>query len=494
MAVAATLNPIPAKDFGFAQARHLINRAGFGGTPQQVHDLQRKGLKKAVDSLVDYEKISVGPDAEHDFDADIIRPLTPDERQARRQAIKEGNKEVREKLRKEFLERRRQDRLQMRDIGKWWLQRMINTPRPLQEKLVLLWHNHFATSYRTVQDSWKMLQQNAMFRKHANGHFGNLAMGIIHDPAMLRFLNNNQNRKGSPNENLARELMELFTLGEGYYTEADIREGARALTGYTYKDDAFYFQEDQHDDGMKTILGQTGAWDGEDFVRILLTQRACSRFIAYKLYDHFVADISQGETEAATRVIDQLASVIRKHKYQLKPALTALFMSRHFYDPAIMGNQVKSPVQLVVGTVRMLDTPTRQVSMLQQALNTMGQQLFAPPSVAGWDGGRSWINTSTLFVRQNTATYLITGKRPNQKNWNSKKMGYDPMPLVESLLSNEPRVVVDHLLDSMIAVPVAEQRRAALAQVLEDSGGEVNRDALAGLLVLITALPEYQLC
>jgi len=489
-----SLGPLPASAFGFDQARHLLNLAGFGGTPQQVLTLQRMGLDDAVDTLVGYEQTDMGSDPDPDFDSGIIRPLTPEERMARRDARRNDNKEVLEQLREQFLDRRRMDRLQMADISMWWIGRMISTPRPLQEKLTLLWHNHFATSFRTVQDSWLMLQQNALFRRHANGHFGNLAMGIIHDPAMLKYLNNNQNRKGSPNENLARELMELFTLGEGNYTERDIREGARALTGYTYRDNEFHFAEYAHDTGRKTILGQTGDFGGEDFVRILLRQRACSRFIAMKLYDHFVADVSNEESPANTKVIDQLAGLMRREKYQMAPVLKTLFKSGHFYDPGIVNNQIKSPVQLIIGTVRMLNTPTRQVRLLHNALRTMGQAIFMPPSVAGWDGGRQWINTSTLFARQNTCAYLITGRKPFKHDWSPDDMGYDPTFLVDGLPSRSPEAVVDHLLGTLVGDAFIEARRQPLIDMLYEHGGAVDRDSLAALLVLITALPEYQLC
>jgi len=489
--ISTSLSPLPPKAFGFGLARHLLNRAGFGGTPQQVLMLQQLGLGQAVDTLVNYGKPKI---EDPGFDADIKRPATDEERQAYRDARKNNDEAALDKLRMMRQERDRQDRQQMSRIGMWWIERMIASPAPLQEKLTLLWHNHFASSYRSVRDSWLMLKQNMLFREHANGHFGNLAMGIVHDPAMLNYLNNNQNRKARPNENLARELMELFTLGEGNYTERDIQEGARALTGYTYRDNDFHFNRGQHDTGTKTILGSTGEHDGDAFVKILLRQRACSRFVAMKLYDHFVADVSQGETPEQAHVIDELAGDLRQEKYEMAPVLKKLFMSRHFYDASVVNNQIKSPVQLVVGTVRMLDTPRREVRQLFNNLRTMGQELFMPPSVAGWDGGRHWINTSTLFARQNTCVYLITGRRGNLRNVNVDQMNYDPTPLIAELPSKSPEAVVDHLLGALVGDAFIENRRGPMIQMLHDHGGTVGRDELIALLLLITALPEYQLC
>jgi len=489
-----SLSPIRDAAFGFDQARHLLNRAGFGGTPRQVQALQQMGLEAAVAALVDYDDTPAGPDARPDFDPDIMKPLTDAQRQAYRAARKNEDEAALDKFREMRLQQRRADRQQMAELGRWWIGRMIATPRPLEEKLTLLWHNHFASSYRGVNDSWLMYRQNALLRQHAKGHFGNLAMGIVHDPAMLRYLNNNQNRKGRPNENLARELMELFTLGEGNYTERDIREGARALTGYTYHDNEFVFRENQHDDGEKTILGQTGHFDGDGFVKVLLRQKACARFVASKLYDHFVADVSAGESPEHTQVINQLARQLWREEYRMAPVLRTLLMSRHFYDPAIVNNRIKSPVQLVVGTVRMLATPPRDMQRLEGALRTMGQQLFAPPSVAGWDGGRQWINTSTLFARQNTCAYLITGQHNNYRNWTFEKMGYDPMPLIADLPSQTPEAVVDHLLGTLVGDAFIEKRRGPLIEMLNQHGGNVNGDSLVALLLLITALPEYQLC
>ena len=275
-----SLKELKPQDFDEWMAAHLLNRAGFGGTPGQVRTLHRRGLKDAVDHLVEYESIEFEPVNASAFDSDIMRPPTEEERMRNQQARRMGDEEARAKIQQERQRRQVADRRQMAQMQRWWLKRIIDTPRPLEEKMTLFWHGHFATGYRAIEDSYHMFLQNQFFRANATGSFADLVHGIIRDPAMLKFLNNDQNRKQSPNENLARELMELFTLGEGNaYTEDDIKQGARALTGYTFNDDEFTFRTPMHDDGDKRILGVEGKWDGADFCRLILSQKVCSEYI-----------------------------------------------------------------------------------------------------------------------------------------------------------------------------------------------------------------------
>ena len=381
-------------------------------------------------------------------------------------------------------------------LQRWWVERMAQTPRPTEERLTMLWHSHFATRHRDVRDAYLMQQQNAFFREHANGSFAELASGIVHDPAMIKFLNNDKNNKARPNENLARELMELFTLGEGHYSEDDIKAGARALTGYHVNDNDFVLNDRQHDSGDKTILGQTDSFTGDSFVKLLLAHEACSRFIALKLYRNFVADVSDDWDlldKSTQQVVDDLAKLLREEKYELKPVLTRLFTSRHFYDTGIVGKQIKSPVQVVVGTIHQTGAPLRNDRAIATALSGMGQQLFEPPSVAGWEGGRSWINTSTLFMRQNTCAYLLTGTTAG-KTFDKSDLDYDPMPLLDGVTDRSAKAVVDQLCDTMLGHHVGEARREPLVRFMEARSKGVTSDSLVALLLLITAMPEYQLC
>jgi uncharacterized protein (DUF1800 family) len=396
-------------------------------------------------------------------------------------------------------------------MQKWWMRRLIETPRPLEEKMTLFWHGHFATSFRTIENSYHMFKQNMLFRQHAIGNFGELLFAIIRDPAMIAYLNNNQSRKQHPNENLAREIMELFSLGIGAYTEKDIKEGARALTGYTFNDDEFVYRRNDHDDGNKVILGSSGNFDGDDFVKCILAQRACARYIARKLYKYFAADIPPLEAAEGDKhmdpsmrhAIDDLTSVMLASKYEIKPVLRRMFLSEHFYDMAIRNQQIKSPVQLVVGAIRSLNAPYRDLSMLSagdgSALSLMGQQLFMPPSVKGWDGGRSWINTSTLYVRQNILAFLLTGKKVQGYDAMSDSDKFDPAPLLEGLAQADPGAdkdidkVIDYLLRFTLG-NASTQSRADLHEFAAGASTGATRDMITGMLLLITAMPEYQLC
>jgi len=487
------LRPLDRDAFGRREARHLLNRAGFGGSPQRVREIYALGLHDAVDSLVDFHTID-WPNAHvkaDTFDPEIMRPMRMNERLALRRARQAGDEAALEQARMQRQQRQREDRRQMREIQKWWLQRMIDTPRPLEEKLTLFWHSHFATNYRAIEDSYHMFLQNQMFRKYGCGTFDQLAFNIIRDPAMLRYLNNNTNRKRAPNENLARELMELFVLGEGNgYTERDIKQGARALTGYTYRDDDFVFRKRWHDDGVKNILGQVGRWDGDDFVRIILNRRAASEFICYKLYQFFVKDVP-GEPDATTQqfVVD-LAERFRESEYDIRETLRTMFLSQHFYDETNMAAKIKSPVQLVVEAIRTLNLSAANTDLLLRALDRMGQNLFFPPSVNGWDGGRAWINTSTLFIRQNTLVYLLTGGRRGALA--------DLTPLVDHVRDANGRLdteaTVRELLAINLAGPPHEKRVRTLVDFVNQHGGRMDNRMLAGLMTLIAALPEYQVC
>ena len=495
-----SLKPLQKQSFGYDQALHLLNRAGFGGTPSQVRALAEMGLDTAVEYVVDYKANAAELALDSDeFDAGIMRPPSEDERDEFRRARRMQDEVKLEQLRIERQRREREDRQQVASMQRWWLRRMIETPRPLEEKMTLFWHGHFATGYRKIEDSYHMLMQNMLFRRHAVGNFRELTHGIIRDPAMIAYLDNQQNRKQAPNENLARELMELFTLGEGHaYTEDDIKEGARALTGYAFEDDEFIFRPRQHDDGAKRILGRTGTFNGEDFVDIILSQPEASQFICWKLYRFFVNDMPGEPTDDGQAYVLKLARQLRDGKYELQPVLMTMFKSEHFYDPANMACQIKSPTQLVVQAIRSLRTPPRRLEALLSASDLMGQNILNPPSVKGWDGGRAWINTSTMFVRQNLMIYLLTGQRPEAYPWEADGSVYDATHLVEHLKDGEGNVnardAVGYLLRFCLGAEPHPQRVETLVEFVNAHGGTIDNEMLIALLSLITAMPEYQLC
>ncbi len=494
------LAEIRPNEFGEAEARHLLLRAGFGGTPRQIETLASWGPERSVDYLLTVEEVPYATPAADRFDANIMRPLTESERREYRAAQQRRDEDTLARFRLERQQRQRQDREQIRDVQRWWLERLIETPRPLEEKMTLFWHNHFATSYRTIENSYHMYLQNQFLRANALGSFSDLLHGIVRDPAMLAYLDNNDSRVGQPNENLSRELMELFSLGVGNYTENDIKEGARALTGYTFEDDAFVFNHENHDKGNKTILGRRGNLDGEGFVNAILARPQCAEFIATRLYDFFAqhtATVSAQDAVAVRRVIQSLAGTLRANGYALRPTLRRLLLSRHFYHPAIVGNRIKSPTELIVGAVRSLNTPVRDMSVLLQAMDLMGQNLLHPPSVKGWDGGRSWINTSTIFVRQNALNFLLTGRLPVGYDGSAREERYDPTELLSPEDLRTPRAAASALLRLTLGLtggPSHDDAMRSLTDFAARHNNTVNRDVLVGMLLLIGAMPEYQLC
>jgi len=499
-----SLSAIKDADFGYAQARHLLLRAGFGGSDEQIRTLARWGVERAVDYLVDFEEISGQADEADSFDKNIIRPITREERKRFTKARETGDEDTVALFRNERQRRQREDRRQMREIQRAWLTKMVETPRPLEEKMTLFWHGHFATSYRNVEDSYHMYEQNRMLRKHSMGNFRDLLLGIVRDPAMLKFLNNNQNRKNSPNENLGRELLELFSLGEGHYSENDIKESARALTGYTFVDNKFSFNKRQHDGGSKRVLGQTGNFDGNDLVDVILTQQACAMFIVLKLYRFFVRDVPMDLSAmdiGTRRVIVKLTNLFRATGYEIRPVIRKMLLSRHFYDPANIGTKIKSPSELLIGSVRSLKVPVRDMGIVSDAMELMGQSLFLPPSVKGWDGGRSWINTSTMFVRQNTLIYLLTGVLPTRPLMFKEQSHFDALALVPSLnTATETHASDEQIVRELSMLTLGDAQESVIRTVLrgarvdEDEGALRKNEGAVRALVLLTSMPEYQLC
>ncbi|USN98476.1 MAG: DUF1800 domain-containing protein [Phycisphaeraceae bacterium] len=500
--IPSTLDRIRDQDFGYHEARHLLWRAGFGGTPRQIETLASWGPEKAVDHLIEVERVPYDKPDPNEFDPDIMRPPTAAEQAEAQMARRQRDEDSLARLRLLRQQRQRQDRRQMADIQRWWLERMIETPRPLEEKMTLFWHGLFATSYRTIENSYHMYQQNQFYRSHAIGSYKDLLFGLIRDPAMLAYLDNDDSRVGHPNENLAREIMELFSLGVGNYSERDIKEGARALTGYTFVDDEFSFNEKNHDKGSKSILGTRGNLNGEGFVGAILRQKACAEYIAARLYDEFALHmhaLAPEDEPAVRRVTARLAGELRDADYNVRPVLRTLFLSKHFYHPRVVNNRIKSPAELVIGAVRSLNTPVRDMGVLLQAMDLMGQSLFYPPSVKGWLGGRTWINTSTIFVRQNLMNFLLTGKLPVGYDSAAREEKYDPTALLEPLAETDPAAardparVVDYLLRFTLGHP-QEQAQGVLTEFVADHGNTIKPDVITGMLLLVAAMPEYQLC
>jgi uncharacterized protein (DUF1800 family) len=296
----------------------------------------------------------------------------------------------------------------------WWLYCMLHGGHPLREKLTLFWHNHFATSIAKVQSTALMFRQNCLLREHALGRFGPLLQAISRDGAMMLWLDSNNNIKGKPNENYARELMELFSLGVGNYTEKDIREAARAFTGWRTNGVGFHFDSQFHDGGPKTFLGQTGAWNGGDVVRIVLEQPIAARFLVRKLYRYLISE----KTAPPDSLLEPLCTSFRKSDYDIAELVRTILASRHFYSGHAFRQRLKGPVEYVLGAVQAVcrrygeeeaDYRSIPQQLLVARLAKMDQQLFTPPNVKGWPGGPAWLNTATLLERDNFAGALAMG-------------------------------------------------------------------------------------
>jgi uncharacterized protein (DUF1800 family) len=401
------LSPISEAEWSYARAAHLMERAGFGGSPDDVESLYRLGPERAVRHLVYFEGVPERdvPAFEHSgiFEPGLdpfpsSRPATTrlaeQTGEALGVAVKAGGDRPVQPVVNRFFYWLRASRLEADRVAYWWAERMLTSNRPLQEKMALFWHGHFATNEDKVRDYRKMLKQLQLFRRAGLGNFRELLIGVAQDPAMLAFLDAGVNIKDAPNENFAREIMELFTMGVGHYSEFDVREAARAFTGWNYRGLDFHINEEQHDSGEKQVLGQRGNFDGVQVIDLILAEDVTAAFIAGKLYRFFVSEDMKPAVQA------QLGQRLRSLDYELRPFLTELFLSRDFYATA--GDRIKPPVELVISTYRKLALgQVPGIPDFNQVTDSLGQRLLHPPTVAGWAGGRSWITPGLLFERGN---------------------------------------------------------------------------------------------
>ncbi|KXU87718.1 hypothetical protein CI15_15970 [Paraburkholderia monticola] len=367
-------------------ARFLLTRIGFA--PDNAELLQYAGLTRAqaVDKILASARgEAITPPPEWLFDAIPTRAernaWTPDQRREQQKLLG---------ARYELLRA-------------WWVREMLNTASPLTERMTLFWHSHFTSGQDKVQYPQLMARQNLLLRQHALGNLGELLHDVAKDPAMLLYLDGASNRKGKPNENFAREVMELFTLGEGHYTQRDVAEAARAYTGWSLDPDTqvYVWRANQHDDGEKTVLGQTGAFDGDQVLDILLARPETATFVTTKLWREFISDTPDPER------IEPIATRFRASGYDIKVALHGLFLSDAFWSDDNRGVLVKSPVEFVIGALRAFDVGYDDTAPFAAQIRALGQNLFYPPNVKGWPGGASWINSSTLLARKQFVEQLF---------------------------------------------------------------------------------------
>lgn len=401
----------------------------------------------------------------------------------------ENSKKVRQ-------QRRKDNRSAIQSLNLYWLNEFVSSGAQLREKMSLFWHGHFACR---VINSYFQQELLHVIRVNALGNFGELLRAVSKTPAMLQFLNNQQNRRKSPNENFAREVMELFTLGRGHYTEKDISEAARALTGWGFNMKGEFIERPfQHDGGAKTFLGKTGNFDGDDILNILLEQRQTAKFITEKIYRFLVNEIAPKE------LIDELANKFYENNYEILPLLNDIFTSSWFYEEKNLGSQVKSPVVLLAGIRRMLPMEIREeVQLLYQKV--LGQVLFFPPNVAGWAGGRSWIDSSTLMLRLQLPM-IIAGSELLQvvpKSDDDVNMGrsndsiltkaiaeIDWKPVLNGFSKVERDNLVSRVMDALLQT-LSRPEKDLISKYADSSSRETF---IKSCILRVMSLPEYQLC
>ncbi len=368
-----------AAPLGDAGARQLLTRAGFAPSAAEIAALAGLSQAEAVDRLLAGVQLRAATPAPDWIDERIVLPR---ELQAMGEAEQRA---YRQKLVRQSLE-----------LRGWWLHEMVSTPSPLTERMTLFWHNHFVSAQPKVRWPQLLYRQNELLRTHAVGSFADLLRGIARDPAMLVYLDAATSRRGQPNENFARELMELFTLGQGHYTEADIKEAARAFTGFSIDPASgqFLYRPLAHDGGTKTVLGASGRFGGDDVIDLLLAQPATAEFIVGKLWREFVSP------QPDPQRVSPIAAAFRGSGYRIDVALRALLLQPEVVSPAPADLLVKSPVELAVGLLRQSATALDRPGAVALATAAMGQNLFGAPNVRGWPGGDAWINTQTLLARK----------------------------------------------------------------------------------------------
>jgi uncharacterized protein (DUF1800 family) len=453
----APFEPTDKDSWDADKVAHLHRRAGFGATRSELARDMKEGVKASVQRFLEPRALS-----------------------AAAQSTLEG-------LRKGVVKTNNVERLKA-----WWLYRILYDSDPLREKMTLFWHSHFATGNDKVGSVLLMLAQNESLRQHALGRFGEMLEVVIADPAMLLWLDGFVNTKAKPNENFGREFLELFTLGVGNYTEADVRAAARALTGWSIADlnrayagspdtDARgVFNEDAHDSGEKTFLKSKGTWKHSDIVRITLEQPACAEFLCRKLYRYLVRE----DEDPSAELLSPLARELRGHAYNVHHVVGIILRSRHFYAPEVRRQRIKSPVEWSASFLRMLEVPRADVNLLALAVACahQGQDLFYPPNVKGWDGGKSWLNSTTVLERGNWCNDVI---------WGNDDFGlkpYDPLAWA-SRHAIAPEQAAQAILDLFFQNDDGARGRDAVVR----TGRDGKADSLRKALQLIVHCPEYQL-
>lgn len=452
--------------------QHLYWRAGFGITPKQIEQLIGKTKTQVVDALF-RQSSKTTPLV---IDLIELESFSGDRLKKSKSARMDFNKISREKI------------LEFSDA---WMQRFSSANELLREKMTLFWANHFVVK----EDNAVFVQQyNNVLRQYALGHFGDFVKAVSKEPAMIKYLNTKQNRKQSPNENFARELMELFTLGTGHYTEQDIKQSAKAFTGYNHDFEGdFNLRQRQHDTGFKYFFGKAGKYDGDDIIDIILEQKQCAKFICEKVYKYFVND------RVNSVHIEQMVNQFYPN-YNIEKLMRFVFSSDWFYAEEHIGSKIKSPVELIVGINNTVPFKLKNERDSLKIQRVLGQVLLSPPNVAGWKGGRSWIDSNTIMIRLRLASVLLNNAFISSKEdgdfvdaykqrllkRNKNKLPFQTDAKWSVFESNFSKTKVNDLKEYIIQQPLNNGTLSYL--------NSLNKSSKQDVCIQLMSLPEYQMC
>lgn len=472
--------------------QHLLWRAGFGPSAEELAGLSSVSPRSLFKSLV---KASSGSPAPIDVADDYLKEMLT--------AMSGNLRQKKELSGEEKREIQRKHRENIKQLNVAWLNEMVNSRMQLREKMAFFWHGHFACISQNI--FYQQLLLNVI-RRNALGDFGNLLSEVSKSAAMINFLNNNQNRKNRPNENFAREVMELFTMGRGNYTETDIKEAARAFTGWgATVNGEFIFRKNQHDEGVKTILGKTGNFNGDDVLKILLENKQTSVYITRKIYRYFV----NGQEDEAK--VQSLAKRFYQSGYNIESLLEDIFTGDWFYDTKNIGCKIKSPVELLVGIRRMLPMEIENEEIQLTIQRILGQQLFYPPNVAGWPGGRSWIDSSSLMFRLRIPQMISEADEIKIKSKDNDDQMMGMKEVRNQIRKKAGQQILANIDWNTYLKKFAGTPREKLQQEIEGMllqipprisetvlGKHVNADArdvyVKSVTVQLMSTPEYQMC
>ncbi|MGH1334729.1 MAG: DUF1800 domain-containing protein [Aureispira sp.] len=455
--------------------KHVYGRVGFGLSPEQYQRLRRQPLSKVINNL--FEAAKKGPQ----------KVECPNYSIPNAQQFKEMGKKERKQATRDL-------RKLIPQLNLNWTRQMVKEEEgALIEKMTLFWHGHFACAPKRVDFANQQLQT---LRQHALGNFRDLLVAISKDAAMIIYLNNQQNRKAKPNENYAREVMELFTLGRGHYTEQDVKAAARAFTGWFTNrfTGEFAFKARQHDEEHKTFMGRTGNWNGEDIIDFILENRQTARFLAEKLYSYFVNE------EPNEEAIKGMANRLYESNYDIKATMRYLLDSEWFYAPENVGNRIKSPIELLVGLSKTLHLKFDDSKAMILPQRALGQVLFQPPNVAGWTNGKAWIDNATLLLRLNLSAFLLKQKeltirlpdQPERKQggrFNGLNISNDIAALEKAFTPMKEAEQIKEITAYLLATPIN-----GLPEEWEKWIKSREEDRLRTRVMVLMSLPEYQLC